>query len=197
MSNLYQRLFSPKQFLEHTLSPSQYQSIEPKNDYLVNALKPLILNSLSFKIIDPYFLELTNNTIDADKKINFIYTLCKYIRDFHPSPDDTTIEFYGSKKRFSKDKFDEAIKRDEKKVQWCQDNGVALVVFRYNDSLTEQSVFDRLIECIRTSPYRAKSKDKIKASDTAAYKIAKKKNSEYRKNVYKSIKEKRNDNRNK
>ncbi|MFQ3351896.1 MAG: hypothetical protein ACI914_001148, partial [Candidatus Marivariicella framensis] len=112
MSNLYQRLFSPKQFLEHTLSPSQYQSIEPKNDSLVNALKPLILNSLSFKIIDPYFLELTNNTIDADKKINFIYTLCKYIRDFDPSPDDTTIEFYGSKKRFSKDKFDEAIKKD-------------------------------------------------------------------------------------
>jgi hypothetical protein len=112
MSNLYQRLFSPKQFLEHTLSPSQYQSIEPKNDSLVNALKPLILNSLSFKIIDPYFLELTNNTIDADKKINFIYTLCKYIRDFDPSPDDTTIEFYGSKKSFSKDKFDEAIKKD-------------------------------------------------------------------------------------
>ena len=82
-------------------------------------------------------------------------------------------------------------------MQWCQDNGVALVVFRYNDSLTEQSVFDRLIECIRTSPYKTKSKDKIKASDTAAYKIAKKKNSEYRKNVYKSIKEKRNDNRNK
>ena len=105
--------------------------------------------------------------------------------------------YYTSRFFDSKYEFDEAIKRDEKKVQWCQDNGVALVVFRYNDSLTEQSVFDRLIESIRTSPYKAKSKDKIKASDTAAYKIAKKKNSEYRKNVYKSIKEKRNDNRNK
>lgn len=105
--------------------------------------------------------------------------------------------YYTSRFFDSKYEFDEAVKRDEKKVQWCKDNGVALVVFRYNDSLTEQSVFDRLLECIRASPYKAKDKEENKLSDTPAYKIAKKNNSEYRKNVYKSIKEKRNDNRNK
>jgi len=68
--------------------------------------------------------------------------------------------YYTSRFFDSKYDFEEAIKRDQKKAQWCKDNGIALIVFRYNDSLTEQAVFDRLLEAIRTSPYKPKEKNK-------------------------------------
>lgn len=101
--------------------------------------------------------------------------------------------FYYTQRFFdSKYEFEEAIQRDTKKVQWCKENGVALIVFRYNDKLTEEAVFERLIQAIRANPYIVKQKPKDKRVDTTAYRIVKKKNSEYRKKIYKLSKEKRN-----
>lgn len=105
--------------------------------------------------------------------------------------------FYTQRFFESKYEFEESIERDEKKVQWCKDNGVALVVFRYNDKLTEEAVFERLMEAIRTSPFIPKEKSKKSIIDTTAYKMVKKKNSEYRKKAYRLAKEKRNVNRDK
>jgi hypothetical protein len=99
--------------------------------------------------------------------------------------------YYTSRFFDSKYDFEEAIKRDEKKEQWCKDNGIALIVFRYNDSLTEQSVFDRLLEAIRSNPYKPNEKKKNTRTSSEVYRSIKKKNSEYRKNIYKSMKEKR------
>lgn len=105
--------------------------------------------------------------------------------------------YYTSRFFDSKYDFEEAIKRDQKKAQWCKDNGIALIVFRYNDSLTEQAVFDRLVEAIRTSPYKPKEKNKNDFTSSEIYRSIKKKNSDYKKKLYRSIKEKRDDDRNK
>jgi len=68
--------------------------------------------------------------------------------------------YYTSRFFESKYDFEEAQKRDIKKYQWCKENGIALIVFRYNDSLTENSVYDRLLEAIRNSPFFEKQKTK-------------------------------------
>ena len=65
-------------------------------------------------------------------------------------------------------------------------------MFRYNDKLTEEAVFERMIQAIRNSPCIPKDKPKNRVVDTTAYKMVKKKNSEYRKKIYKLSKEKRN-----
>lgn len=105
--------------------------------------------------------------------------------------------FYTQRFFESKYEFEEALERDSKKMEWCRQNGIALIVFRYNDKLTEEAVFERMIDAIRNSPYVPKEKPKKRIIDTTAYKIAKKKNSEYRKKTYKLSKEKRNATRDK
>lgn len=55
--------------------------------------------------------------------------------------------FHGSKANF-----DLAKERDERKIELCREQGITLVVFRYNDDLTEDSVFDRILDGIRTQP---------------------------------------------
>lgn len=96
--------------------------------------------------------------------------------------------FYTSRFFESKYEFEEAQKRDEKKVQYCKDNGIALIVFRYNDSLTEDSVYNRMLEAIRSSDYISNRKQKKSLTNNPFYNEAKKKNSEYRKNLYRKIK---------
>lgn len=102
--------------------------------------------------------------------------------------------YYTSRFYESKYDFEEAVKRDVKKAQWCKDNGIALIVFRYNDSLTEQAVFDRMLDAIRSSDVVEKNKKKRSLTDSEAYKISKKKNSEYRKKAYRALKEKKKNN---
>lgn len=96
--------------------------------------------------------------------------------------------FYTSRFFESKYEFEEAQKRDEKKVEYCKDNGIALIVFRYNDSLTEDSVYNRMLEAIRSSDYISDRKQKKSLTNNPFYNEAKKKNSEYRKNLYRKIK---------
>jgi len=105
--------------------------------------------------------------------------------------------FYTQRFFESKYEFEEALQRDSKKLDWCKENGVALIVFRYNDKLSEEAVFERMIQAIRNSPHMPKEKSKKRVVDTTAYRIAKKKNSEYRKKSYQIFKEKRNVNRSK
>lgn len=103
--------------------------------------------------------------------------------------------YYTSRFYESKYDFEQAIERDIKKAQWCKDNGVALIVFRYNDSLTEQSVFDRMVDAIRSNPIVVKKENKKRLLESEAYKISKKKNSEYRKKMYRAHKEKKKNDR--
>lgn len=104
--------------------------------------------------------------------------------------------FYTSRFYESKYDFEEAVKRDTKKAQWCKDNNIALIVFRYNDSLTEEAVFDRMLDAIRNTESVNVDKPKKKRSitESEAYKLSKKRNSEYRKKAYRALKEKKKNN---
>lgn len=142
--------------------------------------------------------------LPGEKIINEFHIGNKMKLDVYCPSYQIAAEYHGRQHFFytqrffdSKYEFEEAIERDKTKLDWCKENGVALVVFRYNDKLTEEAVFERMIQAIRTSPHIPKDKPKNRVVDTTAYKMVKKKNSEYRKKIYKLSKEKRNATRNK
>jgi len=88
----------------------------------------------------------------------------------------------------SKYEFLEAQKRDERKAEWCKENGITLIVFRYNDSLNELSVYNRMLEAIRNSPKLDKKPKAKSITSSQYYQNMKKKNSEYKKSLYRKIK---------
>lgn len=142
--------------------------------------------------------------LPGEKVINEFHIGNKMKLDVYCPSYQVAAEYHGRQHFFytqrffdSKYEFEEAIERDKSKLEWCNQNGIALVVFRYNDKLTEEAVFERMIQAIRSSPYVPKDKPKNRVVDTTAYKMVKKKNSEYRKKIYKLSKEKRNATRNK
>jgi hypothetical protein len=104
--------------------------------------------------------------------------------------------FYTSRFFESKYEFEQAQLRDTKKAQYCRDNGIALIVFRYNDLLTEDVVYNRMLEAIRETGYVPKVPAKKSRTSSPYYKEMKKKNSEYKKILYRRMKDsKTNDSR--
>lgn len=103
--------------------------------------------------------------------------------------------FYTQRFFESKYEFEEAQKRDQKKIEKCKELGIVLVVFRYNDKLTEQSVYDRIIEAIRNAePTQNIAYSKKSVNQNASYIAAKKRNSDNKKAYYKKMKDnKKND----
>jgi hypothetical protein len=100
--------------------------------------------------------------------------------------------FYYTSRFFpSRYEFEEAQKRDIKKAEWCKENGIALIVFRYNDSLTETSVYNRMLEAIRSTPMLEKNSVKKSITSSKYYQEMKKKNSQYKKDLYRKIKGKK------
>lgn len=100
--------------------------------------------------------------------------------------------FYYTQRFFeSKYEFEQAQKRDEKKAQLCKQNGIALIVFRYNDLLTEQSVYDRMLDAIRGSDFFSSNSVKKSVKNDPYYLKAKKENSDRRKKYYKQMKDKK------
>lgn len=104
--------------------------------------------------------------------------------------------FYYTKRFFdSRYEFEEGQKRDLRKIELCKQNGIDLVVFRYNDELTEQAVYDRLLYALRNSdlvPDKVK-KNKQSITQNKYYQERKKKHSERKKEAYRKMK-KRKDN---
>lgn len=101
--------------------------------------------------------------------------------------------FYYTERFFdSKYEFEEAIKRDKRKMELCKEQGIALVVFRYNDLLTEDSVYSRLLEAIRTNEWVQKEKPiKPKLTSNPYYIKQKQLRSERSKEAYRISKQKR------
>lgn len=94
----------------------------------------------------------------------------------------------------SRDAFLEAQKRDDKKIDLCKENGIALVVFRYNDNISEDVVYDRILSAIRQNPMLDVEPKKFKKpsiKDNPSYQKAKKIRSENSKKYYKQLKERR------
>lgn len=97
--------------------------------------------------------------------------------------------YYTSRFFDSKYEFEQAQKRDEIKAQYCKDNGIALVVFRYCDSLTEKSVYDRMLDAIRNTPIKTEGKKYSSITSSDYYQKMKKVNSEKRKQYYRKMKD--------
>lgn len=134
--------------------------------------------------------------IPGEEIVNEYHIGDKLKLDIYCPAYSIAIEFHGRQhfyytSRFfeSKYEFEEAQKRDVKKEEYCRENGIALIVFRYNDSLTEKNVADRILEAIRSSPYIPKIKTKSSATTSEYYQAMKKKNSIYKKNLYRKIKD--------
>lgn len=108
--------------------------------------------------------------------------------------------YYTSRFHVSKEDFIESQKRDQLKSQMCSDNGISLIVFRYDDGLTEENVFERILEELRNSGLKDKKafkKPKKSITQSASYQKAKKENSIKRKKIYKELKRKNSESRRK
>ena len=93
----------------------------------------------------------------------------------------------------SKEDFEEAVQIDEKKARLCQEQGIALLVFRYNDKLTEEAVFARILEAIKSyvpSEEKVNKYSKNKLSESSFYQDAKKRYNTIQRKRYKELKEK-------
>lgn len=108
------------------------------------------------------------------------------------------VEYHGRQhfmyvEHFHRDKegFHEARRRDERKAELCAEQGITLVVFRYNDALDEDSVFNQLLYAIRMAPVWEPEEEKISIKGNPYYEAAKERNREYRKAAYRRAKEKR------
>lgn len=68
----------------------------------------------------------------------------EYVKHFHSNIDGFHASMY----------------RDERKEEICKDLGIALVVFRFNDRLDEDTVVARLIDAIKNTPLPQKENKK-------------------------------------
>lgn len=149
---------------------------------LTNIMKKLLPSE---KIVNEFYLE-------DNLRLDVYCPSYKLAAEYHGRQ-----HFYYTSKFFeSRYEFEEALKRDQKKINLCKEKGIALVVIRYNDELTEQSVFDRMLAAIREAPHVKEEKVKSNVYSSDYYKESKKRLSEQRKKAYRLMKEKRkNDNR--
>lgn len=92
----------------------------------------------------------------------------------------------------SKYDFELAVQRDKDKLEKCKNLGIILVVFRYNDLLTEQAVYDRILEAIRQAePKTELNTAKKSLKDNKYYQQQKKKYNKRKKDLYKKMKNKK------
>jgi len=145
--------------------------------------------------------DILKKIVPGEEILNEFHLGERLMLDIYCPAYKLAIEYHGRQhffytKRFFESKYEflEAQKRDERKAELCKDNGIVLIVFRYNDSLTEESVYSRIIDGIRSFESddvveSKQSKGSIASSDF--YKEMKKKNSEYRKKRYREMKEQR------
>lgn len=101
--------------------------------------------------------------------------------------------YYTSRFFESKEDFERALERDERKIQLCKEQGIALVIFRYNDKLTEEAVYERILEAIKLSTVSNEEKTpeaKKSLKDNEYYLQSKKRYNELRRSRYKELKKK-------
>lgn len=105
------------------------------------------------------------------------------------------VEFHGKQHYaftpyFHQDRwdFEQGQKRDTKKMQICENLGIQLVVFRYNDELTEAAVFDRLLEAIENSLPQNSNEESRSFKGKPFYESYKQRQREYRQQLYRKMK---------
>lgn len=95
--------------------------------------------------------------------------------------------FYSSLFHKDKDGFDEAKNRDDRKMELCEEQGISLVVFRFNDKLTEQAVCERILTAMEKTPH-VKEEKVSRYKGNEYYEARKEAARTYRKRRYQEIK---------
>lgn len=88
----------------------------------------------------------------------------------------------------SKEDFERSLERDKRKIEMCKEQGIALVIFRYNDKLTEDAVYQRMLEALKLTNFY--KEDKKSVITNPYYQKAKKRYNRNRKQMYKEMKKK-------
>jgi len=143
---------------------------------------------------------LMKKLLPGQKIINEYHIGDKMKLDVYCPSYKLAAEFHGRQhfyytQRFyeSKYDFDQAVERDKTKLQKCEELGIVLVVFRYNDLLTEEAVYDRMLQAIRIAKPEIKQKTKKRnLVDNPYYQQQKKKYNKRKKDLYKKMKNKKN-----
>lgn len=85
--------------------------------------------------------------------------------------------------------FEESQERDLRKEELCQEQGIALVVFRYNDNLDEDTVFERILDAVKVTKAAApKQTTQTKFKGNPYYEASKQRNREWRREQYRKMK---------
>lgn len=95
--------------------------------------------------------------------------------------------FYTKHFHGDKDGFLASQQRDELKVELCKDLGIALVVFRYNDDMSKDVVYNRMLDAIRSTPMVPRVKES-RYKGNPYYEAGKIRQREYRKEQYRKMK---------
>lgn len=108
------------------------------------------------------------------------------------------IEYHGRQhfhfvEHFHKDYsgFVDSQRRDERKLEICRDLGIAIVVFRYNDDLSEEAVFERIMAALTATPYKQEKKKPSQTKGNPYYESYKQRQREYRRLAYQRMKKAR------
>lgn len=109
------------------------------------------------------------------------------------------IEFHGRQHFYFVEHFHKTLKgfqesqdRDLRKEELCKEQGIALVVFRYNDNLDEDIVFERILDTIKaTKPAEKQETTRSRFKGNPYYETSKQRNREWRKEQYRKMKTQR------
>ena len=87
--------------------------------------------------------------------------------------------------------FIDSQQRDQRKEELCKEQGIGLVVFRYNDEMNEDTVFNRMLEAIQATPKVAPHPKSTVAryKGNPYYEASKQRQREYRKKQYQRMKQ--------
>jgi hypothetical protein len=98
--------------------------------------------------------------------------------------------FYSTLFHENKRDFVAGQQRDKRKLELCEEQGITLVSFRYNDILTEDIVYERIVDALRkeSSPLPLVPK-KRKIKKTPYYEEMQKRQRSYKRAEYKRLKE--------
>lgn len=102
--------------------------------------------------------------------------------EYHGRQHFQYVEFFHQDMRG----FEDHRRRDERKVELCKQLGIALVIFRYTDELTEDAVFRRLLDAMESTPWVEPERKSLKGNPY--YEAYKQRQREYRRYAYQKMK---------
>lgn len=126
---------------------------------------------------------VTEEPIGERLRLDVYCPAYKLAAEYHGRQHFQYVQFFHG----DKEGFYDSQARDERKLEICKELGIILLVFRYTDVLTEDAVFQRMLDAIRDAPPIVKAEKKSIKGDPY-YESWKQRQREYRKQSYRKMK---------